>query len=152
LEMAKKNPRAVAVMKAVAEMAGWGNPKQGRLLGFAYADFGPELPIDSPMRSHCAQVAEISLNRDTGDIRVHNVWCAVDPGVAVQAKIIEAQIESSVAYGISHALFEEITLKGGEVQQTNFDTYRVLRQDEMPDVHVKVMPSMKDPPGGIGET
>lgn len=151
LELLKKNPRATAVVKAVAEMANWGKPREGRLLGIAYADFGPELPIDSPMRNHCAQVAEISLNRASGEIRVHNVWCAVDPGIAVQPNIITAQIESAVIYGVSHALFEQITIKGGEVQQANFDTYRVLRQEEAPDIHVKVMPSLKDPPSGIGE-
>jgi isoquinoline 1-oxidoreductase beta subunit len=151
LELLKKQPRAAAVIKAAAEMAKWGTKRDGRHLGIAYADFGPELPVTSPMKNHCAQVAEISFNRDSGEIRVHNVWCAVDPGVAVNPAIIEAQIESGVVYGLSAALYEQITIKGGEVQQANFDTYRVLRQQEMPDIHVKVMPSMKDPPSGIGE-
>jgi isoquinoline 1-oxidoreductase beta subunit len=151
LELLKKQPRAAAVIKAAAEMAEWGKKREGRHLGIAYADFGPELPVTSPMKNHCAQVAEISFNRDSGEIRVHNVWCAVDPGVAVNPAIIEAQIESGVVYGLSAALYEQITIKGGEVQQANFDTYRVLRQQEMPDIHVKIMPSLKDPPSGIGE-
>ncbi|MFO0986052.1 MAG: molybdopterin cofactor-binding domain-containing protein [Alphaproteobacteria bacterium] len=151
LELLKKQPRAAAVVKAAAEMAEWGKKREGRHLGFAYADFGPELPISSPMKNHCAQVAEISFDRQSGEIRVHNVWCAVDPGVAVNPAIIEAQIQSAVAYGLSAALYEQITIKGGEVQQSNFDTYRVLRMQEMPDVHVKIMPSLKDPPSGIGE-
>lgn len=152
LEMLKHAPRAAAVVKAAAEMAGWGKPRaNGRLLGIAYADFGPELPIDSPSKNHSAQVAEVSFDRNSGEIKVHNVWCAVDPGIAVNPKNIEAQIESSIVYGLSAALFEEITIKGGEVQQANFDTYRVLRQEDVPDIHVKVMPSLKDPPSGIGE-
>ena len=152
VEMLQKSPRAVAVLKAAAEMAQWGKKREnGRVLGIAYSDFLPEGPIDSPARNHCAQVAEVSFNKDTGDIRVHNVWCAVDPGIAVQPKIIEAQIESAIIYGISHALFEQITIKGGEVQQSNFHDYRVLRQQEAPDIHVKIMPSLKDPPSGIGE-
>jgi len=151
LELLKKQPRAAAVVKAAAEMAEWGKKREGRHLGIAYADFGPELPVTSPMKNHCAQVAEISFNRDSGEIRVHNVWCAVDPGIAVNPAIIEAQIESGIVYGLSAALYEQITIKGGEVQQANFDTYRVLRQQEMPDIHVKIMPSLKDPPSGIGE-
>jgi isoquinoline 1-oxidoreductase subunit beta len=151
LELLKKQPRAAAVVKAAADMAKWGTKREGRHLGIAYADFGPELPVTSPMKNHCAQVAEISFSRDSGEIRVHNVWCAVDPGIAVNPLIIEAQIESGLVYGLSAALYEQITIKGGEVQQANFDTYRVLRQQEMPDIHVKIMPSMKDPPSGIGE-
>lgn len=151
LSLLQKNPRAAAVVKAAAEMAGWGKPREGRYLGIAYADFGPELPATAPSKNHCGMVAEVSLNRATGEIRVHNVWCATDPGIAVQPKIIEAQIESGIIYGLSAALYEQITIKGGEVQQANFDTYRVLRQEEVPDIHIKVMPSLKDPPSGIGE-
>ena len=152
IELLQKTPRAAAVLRAAAEMAGWGKPREGgRVLGIAYSDFAPEAPIDTPSRNHCAQVAEVSFNRDTGEVRVHNVWCAVDPGIAVQPKIIEAQIESAIIYGISHALYEQITIKGGEVQQSNFHDYRVLRQEEAPDIHVKIMPTLKDPPSGIGE-
>jgi isoquinoline 1-oxidoreductase beta subunit len=152
LALLRKNPRAAAVVRAAAEMAQWAKKRDGgRLLGIAYSDFGPELPWNAPAKNHCALVAEVSLNRASGEIRVHNVWCAVDPGIAVQPKNVEAQIESGVIYGLSAALFEQITIKGGEVQQTNFDTYRVLRMEEAPDIHVKVMPSLKDPPSGIGE-
>jgi isoquinoline 1-oxidoreductase beta subunit len=151
LELLKKQPRAAAVVKAAAEMAEWTKKRDGRFLGIAYADFGPELPVTSPMKNHAALVAEVSLNRASGEIRVHNIWVATDPGIAVNPRIIVAQIESGVIYGLSAALYEEITIKGGEVQQANFDTYRVLRQQDAPDIHVKVMPSLKDPPSGIGE-
>ncbi|MCW5774104.1 MAG: xanthine dehydrogenase family protein molybdopterin-binding subunit [Rhodospirillaceae bacterium] len=152
LALLKDAPRAAAMVKAAAEMAGWDKKRDnGRVLGIAYADFGPELPIDSPMKNHCAQVVEVSFDRNSGEVRVHNVWCAVDPGVAVNPKIIEAQIESSVAIGLGATFSEEITIKDGEVQQTNFDSYQVLRMKDMPEVHTKVMPSMKDPPSGIGE-
>jgi len=142
LAMLKEKPRAMAVIREAAKMADWGKKREGRTLGVAYSDF---------WNTHCAQVAEVSLDRGSGEIRVHNVWCAVDPGIAVQPDNVVAQIESSIIYGISHALYEEITIKGGEVQQANFDTYRVLRQQEAPDIHVKLMPSLKDPPGGMGE-
>jgi isoquinoline 1-oxidoreductase beta subunit len=151
LDLLKKQPRAVAVVKAATEMAEWDKKRDGRFLGIAYADFGPELPVTSPMKNHAALVAEVSLNRDSGEIKVHNIWVATDPGIAVNPRIITAQIESGVIYGLSAALYEEITIKGGEVQQANFDTYRVLRQQDAPDIHVKVMPSLKDPPSGIGE-
>lgn len=142
LALLQKEPRARAVIEEAAKMAEWSRKRDGRLLGIAYSD---------AWNTHCAQVAEISLDRGSGEIRVYTVWCAVDPGVAVQPDNVVAQIESSIIYGISHALYEQITIKGGEVQQANLDSYRVLRMAEAPDIHVKVMPSLKDPPGGMGE-
>ena len=79
-----------------------------------------------------------------------NVWCAVDPAWA-PAGNVAAQIESAVIYGISHAFYEQLTYKAGEPQQSNFHDYRVLRMEEAPEVMTKVMPSLKDAPGGIGE-
>jgi isoquinoline 1-oxidoreductase beta subunit len=138
----KKNPRAAAVVQEAAKMADWSKKREGRALGIAYSD---------TWNTHIAMVTEISLNQSTGEIRVHNVWSAVDPGVAVQPANVAAQIESAVMYGISGALYEHLDYKAGEPQQANFDTYRVLRMQEAPEVMVKVMPSLKDAPGGIGE-
>lgn len=143
LSLLKKQPRAAAVLAEAAKMADWHRECPGdRALGIAYSD---------SWNTHCAQVVEISLNRVSGAIRVHKVWCAVDPGVALQPGNIAAQIEGAVIQGISHALYEQLTYRNGEAQQSNFHDYPVLRMDEAPEVTTKVMPSLDDPPGGIGE-
>jgi isoquinoline 1-oxidoreductase beta subunit len=136
------DPRAKAVVQTVARMANWDRKREGRGLGIAYSDF---------WNTHCAQVAEVSLDQRSGEIRVHNVWCTVDPGIAVQPKNVEAQVESSIVYGLSQALYEQINFKNGEVQESNFHDYRVLRMSEMPVIHVGVMPTWTDKPGGVGE-
>jgi isoquinoline 1-oxidoreductase beta subunit len=142
LVMLEKHPRAQAVMQAAAQMADWKRKRPaGRALGFAYSDH---------WQTHCAQVAEVSVDARTGKIRVHEVWAAVDSGVALQPKNIEAQVESSIIYGISQTLNERITLKSGEVQQSNYHNYSVLRMSEVPLIHVKVMPT-DNYPGGMGE-
>jgi isoquinoline 1-oxidoreductase beta subunit len=123
-------------------MADWSKKREGRALGIAFSD---------SWNTHCAMVVEISLNRANGEIKVHNVWAAVDPGVALQPANVAAQIESAVVYGLSHCFHEQLTYKNGEPQQSNFHDYQVLRMQEAPDVHVKVMPSLKNQPGGIGE-
>jgi isoquinoline 1-oxidoreductase beta subunit len=142
LSLLKKDARAAAVVQEAAKMADWGKKRDGRALGIAYSD---------SWNTHIAQVVEISLNPANGEIKVHNVWSAVDPGVALQPKNVEAQIESAVMYGLSHAFLEQLTYKNGEPQQSNFDTYQVLRMQDAPEVTTKVMPSLKDAPGGIGE-
>jgi isoquinoline 1-oxidoreductase beta subunit len=146
LRLLHREPRAQRVLQAVAEMSAWTKRRRempkGAPIGIAYSDaFG----------SHCAQVAEIAANSDTGEIRVLNVWCAVDPGPAMQPANIRAQIMSGIVFGISHCLHEQITFVNGEVQQANFNDYRVLRMSEIPDIHVQVLDSPLSPPGGIGE-
>ena len=95
-----------------------------------------------------AQVAEVTLN--DGDIKVTRVWCAVDCGFAVNPAIVKMQMESGIAFGLSAALGEEITLEKGRVIQTNFDSYPILRPDQMPDVEVEIINS-GEALGGIGE-
>ncbi|WP_428029956.1 molybdopterin cofactor-binding domain-containing protein [Ancylobacter sp.] len=142
LELLSGEPRAQKVIEAVAAMAQWQRPREGRALGIAYTDaFG----------AHCAEVAEVSLDRESGEIRLHDVWCVVDPGVAVQPRNIEAQVTGAILFGASHALYEQINIVGGQVQETNFDTYRILRMSEMPRIHVKVTPTPENKPAGIGE-
>lgn len=142
LELLKDQPRARKVIETVARMAEWDRARDGRGLGIAYSDaFG----------SHCAQVAEVSLNRDTGEIRVHKVWCAIDPGVAIQPLHIEAMMIAGITGGTGHALFEQINVVEGEVQETNFDTYRVIRMSEAPEIEVSVVPTPGSPFGGIGQ-
>ncbi len=141
LRMLSGAPRAQAVVRAAAGMAEWGRKRDGTALGIAYSEaFG----------SHCAQVAEIALDRTSGEIRVRNVWCAVDAGVAVQPGNIEAQVMGAIVHGVSQALYERITLNDGVVQEANFDSYRVIRMSETPAIQVQIMPSL-DPPGGLGE-
>jgi len=142
LDLLKDQPRARKVIEAVGRMAEWDRPRDGRALGLAYSDaFG----------SHCAEIAEVSLNRESGEIRVHTVWCAVDPGVAVQPRNIEAMMIAGITNGASHALFEQINIVNGEVQESNFDTYRVMRMSEAPDIKVTVIPTPDSPIGGIGQ-
>lgn len=142
LQLLSDQPRARKVIEAVAQMADWPRPREGRALGLAYTDaFG----------GHCAEVAEVSLDRDSGEIRLHEVWCVVDPGVAVQPRNIEAQITGAIVFGVSHTLYEQINIVAGEVQESNFDSYRILRLSEMPRIHVEVTPTPENKPAGIGE-
>jgi isoquinoline 1-oxidoreductase beta subunit len=135
-----KHPRHVATLTLAAERAGWGKPAAaGRFRGLAvHESFG----------SFVAQVAEISL--DGGRIRVHRVVCAIDCGTAVNPAGVAAQMESGIVYGLSAALYGEITLREGRVQQSNFHDYRPLRMNEMPVVEVHIVPS-GEPPSGVGE-
>jgi isoquinoline 1-oxidoreductase beta subunit len=132
--------RQAAVLELAAEKSGWGQPlPAGRARGLAVvASYG----------SIVAQVVEIS-QRD-GAPHVHRVVCAVDCGIAIDPHNIAAQMESGVAYGLSAALWGEITVAGGAVEQQNFHQYRVLRMNEMPRVETWLVPS-DAAPGGIGE-
>ncbi len=142
LALLKNEPRPTKVIETVAQMAEWSRMRRnGRALGFAYSD------------AHCpiALAAEVSVNRQTGEIKVHQVWTAVDPGVAVQPKNIVAQIEGSVIFGLGAALVEQINIENGEVKETNLHQYRVLRQADIPPIEVQVI-STDNPALGIGET
>ena len=99
--------------------------------------------------SSVAQVAEISVGTN-GKVIVHKVSCAIHCGQIINPSIVEAQMESSIVYGLSAALKGEITISDGHVVQSNFDDFDVLRMDEMPEVDVEIIKS-KDDPGGVGE-
>ena len=136
-----KAPRAKAVLELAAEKAGWGQPLppgagRGISLQFVFA-------------TYMAQVAEVEVK--DGNVRVRRIVCAVDCGSVVNPDTVQAQIQSGVIFGISAALDGEITLKNGRVEQANFDTYRVLRIDEVPAIEVHIVHN-QEPPGGIGET
>jgi CO/xanthine dehydrogenase Mo-binding subunit len=142
LRLLRDHPRGQKVLQTVADMAGWGKPVQnGRALGVAYADI---------WSTPTAGIAEISVDRGTGKIRVHNFWNAVNPGIVVNPKIVESQSESNVIYGLSQALKERITLVDGAVAQSNFSDYEVLRMSEAPEIHTRVIVT-DDKPTGIGE-
>ena len=96
-----------------------------------------------------AQVAEVEVSQE-GEVRVRRVVCAVDCGSVVNPDTVQAQVQGAVIFGVSAALFGQITLKGGRVEQTNFDTYRVLRMNEAPAIEVHIVKNT-EPPGGMGE-
>jgi isoquinoline 1-oxidoreductase beta subunit len=136
------NPRARAVLDLAAEKAGWGQalPKgSGRGVSLQFA-FG----------SHLAQVAEVEVSK-AGDVRVRRVVCAMDCGTVVNPDTVQAQLQSGIIFGATAALYGEITLKNGRVEQTNFDTYQILRMNEAPAIDVHIVKSA-EPPGGMGET
>jgi isoquinoline 1-oxidoreductase beta subunit len=135
------SPRHLGVLELAAEQSGWGTPlPKGRGRGVA---------VHKSFDSYVAEVAEVSIQPD-GTVKVHRVVCAVDCGVAVNPDIIRAQMEGGIAFGLGAALYGEITLDGGAVQQTNFDKYRTLRMPEMPVVEVHIVPSA-EAPTGVGE-
>ena len=97
-----------------------------------------------------AGVAEVSLDRASGKIKVHNIWAAIDAGIAVQPRNLAAQTEGSIVFGLGHVLREKITIKDGRVQETNFSDYQVPRMSDMPNIEVRVI-STDNPPTGAGE-
>jgi isoquinoline 1-oxidoreductase beta subunit len=142
LQLTKEHPRAQAVIKAVAEMADWKKPRgKDRALGIAFSDYH---------ESFSAGIAEVSLDRKTGRIKVHNYWIAGDAGIVIQPENAHAQLESAVVYGLGSALIEELTYKDGAVQQSNFHDYRLIRMSDMPQIHTKVIVT-NNAPTGLGE-
>lgn len=130
--------RAKHVIEEAAKMADWGRRRPGRGLGFAYLDYsGTQL----------AGIAEVSVDKGTGAIRVHDFWCTIDVGVAVQPDNVIAQTESSIVYGLGLALSERITIDDGMVQQANFFDYHVPRMRDLPAMHIKLIPTPNAPTG-----
>jgi isoquinoline 1-oxidoreductase beta subunit len=141
----QKSPRTLAVLNLAAGKAGWGKPMKpvaGRKLGRGVS-------TQFAFGSYMAQVAEVSVGPD-GDVRVHRVVCAVDCGQNVNPDTIVAQMEGGIVFGASAALWDEVTVEKGRVQQSNFSDYRVMRMPESPAVEVYIVNSHDDP-GGIGE-
>jgi isoquinoline 1-oxidoreductase beta subunit len=130
------------VLELVAEKSGWGSkPPAGRARGIAvHESFG----------SFVAQVAEVSVS-DEGKPRVHRVVCAIDCGPIVNPEGIRAQMESGIVFGLTAALYGEITFKDGRVQQSNFHNYPMLRMNEAPVVETHIV-NTTDKMGGVGET
>ncbi len=136
-----EQPRHLRVLELAAEKSGWGGPlPAGRGRGLAvHASFG----------SYVAQVAEVSVSQE-GKVTVHRVVCAVDCGPVVNPDTVRAQMESGIVFGLTAALYGEITFAGGRVQQGNFNDYPMLRLKEMPAVEVYIVPGT-DRLGGVGE-
>lgn len=141
MSLLHNSPRSAKVVESVAKMADWGRKRDGKALGIAYIDYSG---------SQVAGVAEISLDAKSGQIRVHNFWVAIDPGIPVQPDNIVNQIEGSVVYGLGLALTERVTIAQGEVQQSNFYDYTVLRMRAIPEIHVEII-SSGEKPTGVGQ-
>ena len=136
-----KSPRMLGVLELAAEKAGWVQqltPGLGRGVSVQFA-----------MGTYLSQIAEVEVSKD-GEVSVRRVVCALDCGIVVNPDTIVAQIEGGIIFGISAALWGEITLKNGRVEQNNFNDYRVLRINETPLIEVHLVKST-EAPGGIGE-
>jgi isoquinoline 1-oxidoreductase subunit beta len=139
--MLGKSPRQKAVLELAAEKAGWGKPMA--------AGMARGIAVVSSFGSHVAEVAEVSVGAD-GTPKVHRVVVAVDCGQTINPEIIKRQMEGSIVYGLSAALYGKVSFKDGVVEQGNFHNYPVLRMSEMPKVEVHILPSTEEP-GGVGE-
>jgi isoquinoline 1-oxidoreductase beta subunit len=141
----KDSPRKLGVLNLAAEKAGWGKPVKP----IAGRRMGRGVSCQFAFGSYLAQVADVSVGPD-GDVRVHRVVCAVDCGQTVNPDGIVAQMEGGIIFGLTAALWGEITLDKGRVQQSNFSDYRMMRINEAPAIEVHIVTSADDP-GGIGE-
>ncbi len=134
-------PRHRQVLATVAAQSGWQQPlPKGHFRGVA---------VHESFRSYVAQVAEIA-RQDNGKFRIVKITCAVDCGIAVNPDVIAAQMEGGIGFGLAPLLFSEITIDKGQVVQSNFHDYQVVRMRHMPQVEVHIVPSA-EPPTGVGE-
>lgn len=137
-----KSPRARAALDLAAEKAGWGNALPAR--------HGRGVALQHAFASDLAVVAEVEVAAD-GTVRVRRVVCAMDCGTVVNPDTVEAQLQGGVIFGATAALYGEVTLRQGRIEQANFDSYQIMRMSEAPQVEVHIVKST-EPPGGIGET
>ena len=142
LGMLDGTPRLKAALKLVAEKSGWGSPLPTRV--------GRGVSVQPSFGSFIATVVEAEVD-DVGDVHLRHITCAVDTGIAVNPDTIMAQLQGGLIFGLTAALWGEVTIEKGRVQQSNFNNYRMLRIDETPPIDVHVIKSAEHP-GGIGET
>jgi isoquinoline 1-oxidoreductase beta subunit len=140
--MLAKNPRLLAALNLAAEKSGWGQLLPARV--------GRGVSVQPSFASFIATVVEAEVD-EQGEVHVHRVTCAVDTGIAVNPDTVMAQLEGGLIFGLTAALYGEITIDRGRVQQSNFNDYRMLRIDQAPKIEVHVIKS-GEAPGGIGET
>lgn len=136
-----KSNRGLAVLNKVLEMSDFGNAPEGRAHGLSFAGY---------KGTRGAGVAEISLDLDTNEPRFHKFWAAIDPGIAVHPKNVAAQVEGGVIFGLSGLHRERISVTDGQVDQSNFYDYEILRANEVPEVFVEIIQSGAAP-SGVGE-
>jgi isoquinoline 1-oxidoreductase subunit beta len=140
------SPRLLAAMELAADKSGWSQPLPARR--------GRGISLQSAFGSFLAQVVEVSVDAGAesgSQIRVDRVICALDCGQAINPDTIRAQLEGGVMFGLSAALYNEITIANGRVQQSNFHDFRTLRLNQAPKVEVYLIASQESP-GGVGET
>jgi isoquinoline 1-oxidoreductase beta subunit len=137
-----KEPRMKAVLELAADKAGWSSGPMAKGKGRGIA-------VGEAFKTFVAQVAEVSVD-ESGQVRVDRVVCAVDCGTPINPDVITAQMEGGIGFGLGAVLYGAITLKDGHVEQDNFNSYRVLRLNEMPKVEVYIVPST-EAPTGVGE-
>jgi isoquinoline 1-oxidoreductase beta subunit len=140
--MLGKNPRLLAALNLVVEKSGWGQPLPDRV--------GRGVCVQPSFASFIATVVEAEVD-ELGEVKLRRVTCAVDTGIAVNPDTVKAQLEGGLIFGLTAALYGEITIDKGRVQQSNFNDYRMLRIDQVPKIEVHVIKS-GEAPGGIGET
>ena len=140
--MLNGNPRLKAALELAAEKSGWGQPLPARA--------GRGVCAQPSFGSFIATVVEVEVD-EHGEVKLRRVTSAVDTGIAVNPDTIVAQLQGGLIFGLTAALYGEITIENGRVQQSNFNDYRILRIDEVPNIDVHVIKSGEDP-GGIGET
>lgn len=141
LALLDKSPRAKAALQLAADRSGWGKTLP--------AGQGRGIALCTGFGSFVAQVVQVSVTKE-GFVHPTHVWCVVDCGIQVNPDTIRAQMQSGIIFGLSAALYGEITIKDGRVEQTNFGDYRVLRINETPQIDVALVQS-GEAPGGIGE-
>ena len=142
LGMLDGTPRLKAALKLVAEKSSWGSPLPARV--------GRGVCAQPSFGSFIATVVEAEVDND-GEVHLRRVTSAVDTGIAVNPDTIMAQLQGGLIFGLTAALWGEVTIENGRVQQSNFNNYRMLRIDEAPQIDVHVIKS-NEHPGGIGET
>jgi isoquinoline 1-oxidoreductase subunit beta len=140
--MLDKTPRLKAALDLVAQKSGWGGPLPARA--------GRGVSVQPSFGSYIATVIEAEVD-ERGEVRLRKVTSVVDTGIAVNPDIIVAQLQGGLIFGLTAALYGEITIERGRVRQSNFNDYRMLRIDEVPPIEVHVVKSGEEP-GGIGET
>ena len=141
LRMLKKQARARHVIEETAKMANWKTKRAGHGLGIAYVNYSG---------TQIAGIADVTVDKATGAIKVHNFWCTIDCGVAVHPDNVIAQTESSIVYGLGLALTERISIANGAVEQSNFFDYQVPRMRDVPEMHIKLVQT-KNHPTGVGQ-
>jgi isoquinoline 1-oxidoreductase beta subunit len=140
--MLGKNPRLLAALNLAVEKSGWGQPLPARV--------GRGVSVQPSFASFIATVVEAEVD-ESGEVKLRRVTCAVDTGIAVNPDTVMAQLEGGLIFGLTAALYGEVTIDKGRVQQSNFNDYRMLRIDQAPKIEVHVIKS-GEAPGGIGET
>jgi isoquinoline 1-oxidoreductase beta subunit len=142
IAMLGKSPRLKAALQLAAKKAHWGEPLPARV--------GRGIAVQVAFASFIATIAEVEVDTE-GEIRIRRITSAVDTGIAVNPDTIVAQLQGGLIFGLTAALYGEITIAKGRVQQSNFNDYRMLRIDQAPAIDVHLIASA-EAPGGIGET